>query len=98
MGHKKTKQADFRLSSTQLSQKKDHSSKPLHKYETGSGQIVVLCHGAASHSGQWKALIKELAQDYRVIALINMAIASLRFGLKIDQCLFKIKQHLLSVF
>ena len=68
MDTKKAKQVDFKLSTTQLSHKGDDSSKPLHKSETGSGQIVVLCHGAASHSGQWKALIKELAQGYRVIA------------------------------
>ena len=34
----------------------------------GEGQLVVLCHSAASHSGQWKQLIDLLSPTYKVVA------------------------------
>lgn len=40
----------------------------LDRFESGSGPLVVLCHGAASHSGQWRSLIERLAPRYKVVA------------------------------
>ena len=62
------KQIDHAPNSNEYSQYDDRASSSLSRYESGSGQIVILCHGAASHSGQWRALIKDLARHYRVIA------------------------------
>jgi pimeloyl-ACP methyl ester carboxylesterase len=40
----------------------------LAMFEYGAGDLVVLCHGAASHSGQWRSLIEQLAPSYRIVA------------------------------
>ena len=40
----------------------------LESFEYGEGPLVLLCHGAASHAGQWRALIKDLEHEYRLIA------------------------------
>ena len=40
----------------------------LHRFERGEGELVALLHGAASHSGQWRALVTRLAPTYRTIA------------------------------
>ena len=39
----------------------------LEMIEQGEGQLVVLFHGAASHSGQWRQLIDRLKSNYRVV-------------------------------
>ncbi len=40
----------------------------IDRFEYGAGSLVILCHGAASHSGQWKALIELLSPDFHVVA------------------------------
>ena len=40
----------------------------LQRFERGEGELVALLHGAASHSGQWRALIAQLTPTYRTIA------------------------------
>ena len=39
----------------------------LEMIEQGSGDLIILFHGAASHSGQWRLLIDRLQSKYRVI-------------------------------
>ena len=41
---------------------------PLDRFEYGTGELVILCHGAASHSGQWRQLIQQLSPSYRLVA------------------------------
>lgn len=64
----KTSRSDHRQDSDGFSHFSDQATCVLSQYESGSGRIVVLCHGAASHSGQWRSLIKALSSHYRVIA------------------------------
>ena len=40
----------------------------LQRFEWGEGELVALLHGAASHSGQWRALVAQLAPTYRIVA------------------------------
>ena len=41
--------------------------RDLEMIEQGDGELVVLFHGAASHSGQWRSLINQLKSSYRVV-------------------------------
>ena len=43
-------------------------TRQLYQIDRGEGEAVVLFHGAASHSGQWRALIDQLTPTARVIA------------------------------
>lgn len=40
----------------------------LTRFEQGEGEPVVLFHGAASHSGQWRALTERLSERFKVVA------------------------------
>ena len=35
---------------------------------SGSGVPVILLHSSSSHSGQWKALMEDLSENYRFFA------------------------------
>ena len=64
----KNNRIDHKLSSDHSGQYVEQVPSALSRYERVSGQMVILCHGAASHSGQWRALTKDLSSRYRVIA------------------------------
>ena len=42
--------------------------RTLTRFEQGEGERVVLFHGAASHSGQWRALTDRLSGRFKVVA------------------------------
>lgn len=45
-----------------------HPIATLDRFEYGSGDLIIMCHGAASHSGQWRQLIQRLSPNYRIVA------------------------------